>query len=165
MVSSAIFGAAAGTGLALVVAMTIVVYRYYAVKRKRKWNWSNLDRWPDPPIRSNNDDQPHHHYCHVTPTSLVLDCWKKPQKSYYAVQTGVSLPHQSRSYPGGGGSGGRTLARNSSVSSQSSLEGASCPSSHRGSSPQIRAFGPDGRHHPRHDPLHTASSYPPSRSS
>ncbi|XP_011641008.1 synaptotagmin-5 isoform X2 [Pogonomyrmex barbatus] len=183
MVSSAIFGAAAGTGLALVVAMTIVVYRYYAVKRKGKWNWSNLDRWPDPPIRSNNDDQPHHHYCHVTPTSLVLDCWKKPQKSYYAVQTGEfnvakeqhavqpsatesGLPHQSRSYPGGGGSGGRTLARNSSVSSQSSLEGASCPSSHRGSSsPQIRAFGPDGRHHPRHDPLHTASSYPPSRSS
>lgn len=78
------------------------------------------------------------------------------------------LPHQSRSYPGGGsgGSGGRTLARNSSVSSQSSLEGAtSCSSSHRGSSPQIRAFGPDGRHHARHDPLHAASSYPPSRNS
>lgn len=90
MVSSAIFGAAAGTGLALLVAMTIVVYRYYAMKRKGKWNWSNLDRWPDPPsIKSNNDDQPHHHYhCHAA--SQVLDCWRKPQKNYYAVQTGVS---------------------------------------------------------------------------
>ncbi|KAH0956452.1 hypothetical protein HN011_000606 [Eciton burchellii] len=88
-------------------------------------------------------------------------------KEQHAVQpstTESGLPHQSRSYPGGG-SGGRTLARNSSVSSQSSLEGASCSSSHRGSSPQIRAFGPDGRHHTRHDPLHAASSYPPSRNS
>lgn len=186
MVSSAIFGAAAGTGLALVVAMTIVVYRYYSVKRKGKWNWSNLDRWPDPPaIRSNDDGQSHHHHhCHAAPPPIshVLNCWRKPQKSYYAVQTGEfnivakeqhavqpstesGLPHQSRSYPGGGGSGGRTLARNSSVSSQSSLEGASGSSSHRGSSPQIRAFGPDGRHHVRHDPLHAASSYPPSRNS
>ncbi|KAL6422249.1 hypothetical protein ACFW04_010923 [Cataglyphis niger] len=180
MVSSAIFGAAAGTGLALVVAMTIVIYRYYAMKRKRKWNWSNLDRWPDPPgIRNNKDErQPYHHY-HAATASHVLDCWRKPQKSYYAVQTvefniakeqhavqpsttESSLPHQSRSYPGGGG---RTLARNSSVSSQSSVEGAPCSSSHRGSSPQIRAFGPDGRHHARHDPLHAASSYPPSRNS
>ncbi|XP_025156336.1 synaptotagmin-6 isoform X2 [Harpegnathos saltator] len=186
MVSSAIFGAAAGTGLALVVAMTIVVYRYYAVKQKGKWNWSNLDRWPDPPTIRNSitDGQLHHHHSHTASASHVLDCWRKPQKSYYAVQTGEfniakeqhavqpstsesGLPHQSRSYPGGGsgGSGGRTLARNSSVSSQSSLEGASCSSSHRGSSPQIRAFGPDGRHHVRHDPLHAASSYPPSRNS
>ncbi|EZA53777.1 Synaptotagmin-C [Ooceraea biroi] len=258
MVSSAIFGAAAGTGLALLVAMTIVIYRYYSVKRKGKWNWSDLDRWPDPPAIKSNDDghHPHHHHCHAAPpVSHVLDCWRKPQKSYYAVQTGLprlaglrgpiedsvrpsnlgagdrgtsaatkigavtgvaiirgrwaqrgtrsplssvantdsadsttstsseefnvakeqhavqpsttesGLPHQSRSYPGGGGSGGRTLARNSSVSSQSSLEGASCSSSHRGSSPQIRAFGPDGRHQARHDPLHAASSYPPSRNS
>ncbi|XP_020283348.1 synaptotagmin-5 isoform X2 [Pseudomyrmex gracilis] len=85
-------------------------------------------------------------------------------KEQHAVQPSSesSLPHQSRSYPGGG----RTLARNSSVSSQSSLEGASsCSSSHRGSSPQIKAFGPDGRHHARHDPLHAASSYPPTRKS
>ncbi|KAM0734818.1 Synaptotagmin-C [Formica fusca] len=182
MVSSAIFGAAAGTGLALVVAMTIVVYRYYTMKRKGKWNWSNLDRWPDPPgIRNSNDEhQPyHHHHSHAATASHVLDCWRKPQKSYYAVQTvefniakeqhavqpsttESGLPHQSRSYPGGGG---RTLTRNSSVSSQSSVEGAPCSSSHRGSSPQIRAFGPDGRHHARHDPLHAASSYPPSRNS
>lgn len=95
MVSSAIFGAAAGTGLALVVAMTIVVYRYYAMKRKGKCNWNNLDRWPDPPssIRNNNDEyQPrHYHHCHTATTSHVLDCWRKPQKSYYAVQTVVSI--------------------------------------------------------------------------
>lgn len=92
MVSSAIFGAAAGTGLALVVAMTIVVYRYYAVKQKGKWNWGNLDRWPDPPTIRNSisDDRLHHHHCHAAPASHVLDCWRKPQKSYYAVQTGVS---------------------------------------------------------------------------
>lgn len=92
MVSSAIFGAAAGTGLALLVAMTIVVYRYYAVKQKGKWNWSSLDRWPDPPTIRNSisDGRLHHHHYHVAPASHVLDCWRKPQKSYYAVQTGVS---------------------------------------------------------------------------
>ncbi|CAD1472592.1 unnamed protein product, partial [Heterotrigona itama] len=79
-----------------------------------------------------------------------------------------SLPHQSRSYPSSGsgsGSMGRLFTRNSSVSSQSSLEGASGPSTHRtgGTSTQIRPFGPDGRYH--RDPLHAASSYPPSRSS
>ncbi|XP_076675749.1 synaptotagmin beta isoform X3 [Andrena cerasifolii] len=192
MISSAIFGAAAGTGLALVVAMTIVVYRYYAVKRKGKY-WSNLDRWPDPPSTSKPDARhqncPQH--CHDDSSSHVLNCWRKPQKNYYAVQTGEfniakekhnvqpcssvvvesgGLPHQSRSYPGGSsataGSMSRFFTRNSSVSSQSSLEGASGPPSHRGSSPQIRAFGPDGRYHSYHrDPLHAASSYPPSRSS
>lgn len=95
MVSSAIFGAAAGTGLALVVAMTIVVYRYYAMKRKGKWSWSDLDRWPDPPPNSNSnpeENQPrHHHHCHAPTTSHVLGCWRKPQKSYYAVQTAVSI--------------------------------------------------------------------------
>ncbi|KAL0111392.1 hypothetical protein PUN28_012940 [Cardiocondyla obscurior] len=183
MVSSAIFGAAAGTGLALVVAMTIVIYRYYSAKRRGKWNWSNLDRWPDPSsVKSNTNDKSHRHHCHIASTSRMLDCWRKKQNSYYSVQTKEfnvakeqhavqpsvtesGLPHQSRSYPGGGESGSRTLARNSSVSSQSSLEGAPCSSNHRGSSPQIRAFGPDGRHHARHDPLYAASSYPPSRNS
>ncbi|XP_046489341.1 synaptotagmin-5 isoform X1 [Neodiprion pinetum] len=173
MVSSAVLGAAAGTGLALVVAMTIVVYRYYAVKRKGK-SWSSLDRWPDPPSTTKNRGQ------NSTGGSTVLNCWRKPQQSFYAVQTGEfnvakeqhavqpsavtesggGLPHQSRSYPGGGG---RPLARTPSVSSQSSLEGASGSSVHRGSSPQIRAFGPDGRHYL--DAAHTASSYPPSRGS
>nr|XP_050860857.1 synaptotagmin-6 isoform X2 [Vespula vulgaris]XP_050860858.1 synaptotagmin-6 isoform X2 [Vespula vulgaris] len=200
MVSSAVLGAAAGTGLALVVAVTIVVYRYYAFKRKGKY-WSNLDRWPDPPTANKNNEKTsdiHQHSCHdnSAATSYVLDCWKKPQQSYYAVQKtefniakeqhtiqpssimveSGGLPHQSRSYPcgGGGSASGRALGRNSSVSSQSSQEGASGPSAHRGSSPQIRAFGPDGRHHQQHhhhhhhhhhDPLHAASSYPPSRSS
>ncbi|XP_029055892.1 synaptotagmin-5 isoform X2 [Osmia bicornis bicornis] len=194
MVSSAIFGAATGTGLALVVAMTIVIYRYYAVKRKGKY-WSNLDRWPDPPSipkKPDNRQENCHHHSHDTSSSHVLNCWRQQQKNYYAVQTGEfniakeqhavqpcssvvvesgGLPHQSRSYPGGsGGTGnmGRLFTRNSSVSSQSSLEGASGPpgpSVHRGSSSQIRAFGPDGRYHHHRDPLHAASSYPPSRSS
>ncbi|XP_066590350.1 synaptotagmin-5 isoform X2 [Prorops nasuta] len=191
MVSSAVLGAATGTGLALVVAMTIVVYRYYAVRRKGK-HWSNLDRWPDPPTpvklpHESQEQHHHHHHCHTPPTSHVLDCWRKPQQNYYAVQIGEfnvakeqyavqpssttteagGLLHQSRSYPSGGSGnsgGGRVLARNLSVSSQGSLEGASGPSNQRRSSPQIRAFGPDGRHH-HHDPLHAASSYPPSRSS
>ncbi|XP_063988446.1 synaptotagmin-1 isoform X2 [Diachasmimorpha longicaudata] len=97
-------------------------------------------------------------------------------KEHHAIQPSSTssgseggLPHQSRSYPctigpPGQGPGSKVLARNPSISSQGSLEGASVSSSQRGSSPQIRAFGPDGRHH-HHDPLHTASSYPPNRSS
>ncbi|KAL2714582.1 synaptotagmin-C isoform X1 [Vespula squamosa] len=93
MVSSAVLGAAAGTGLALVVAVTIVVYRYYAFIRKGKY-WSNLDRWPDPPTANKNNEKTsgiHQHSCHdnSTTTSHVLDCWKKPQQSYYAVQKTV----------------------------------------------------------------------------
>lgn len=42
LVSSAILGAATGTGLALVVAVTIVVYRYYLVKRQGK-EWAQLE--------------------------------------------------------------------------------------------------------------------------
>ena len=91
MVSSAIFGAAAGTGLALVVAMTIVVYRYYAVKRKGKY-WSSLDRWPDPPgtKRSEERQKDCSEHCHDASSSHVLNCWRKQQKNYYAVQTRVS---------------------------------------------------------------------------
>ncbi|CAK9803709.1 hypothetical protein ANTQUA_LOCUS3754, partial [Anthophora quadrimaculata] len=94
MVSSAVFGAAAGTGLALVVAMTIVVYRYYAVKRKGKY-WNNLDRWPDPP----STKKPEGHlddcseYCHDSSSSHVLNCWRKQQKNYYAIQNGVCTKH------------------------------------------------------------------------
>lgn len=46
IVSSAVLGAAAGTGLALVVAVTIVVYRYYLVRRRGK-EWAELDRWEE----------------------------------------------------------------------------------------------------------------------
>lgn len=47
MVASAVLGAAAGTGMALFVAMTIVVYRYYTYRRKAK-EWGSLDRMPFP---------------------------------------------------------------------------------------------------------------------
>jgi hypothetical protein len=41
--TSAVLGAATGAGLALFVAMTLVIYRYYALKRKAK-EWSALER-------------------------------------------------------------------------------------------------------------------------
>ncbi|XP_034952101.1 synaptotagmin-5 isoform X2 [Chelonus insularis] len=190
MVSAAVLGAAAGTGLALVVAVTIVVYRYYTAKYLDKY-WNTLDRWPDPPLKASSKEYYNisrsHHHSHSPPVaSTVLDCWKKTKPNYYTIQPqefniakeqhavqpssfteGPGLPHQSRSYPSSAvsvqGPGGRVLARNPSISSQGSLEGASGTSSHRGSSPQIKAFGPDGRHH--HDIVHASSSYPPSRSS
>ncbi|KAH8351502.1 hypothetical protein KR059_004394 [Drosophila kikkawai] len=46
MVSSAVLGAAAGTGLALLLAVTIVMYRYYLL-RKRGKEWDELDRWEE----------------------------------------------------------------------------------------------------------------------
>lgn len=46
LASSAVLGAAAGTGLALLVAVTIVVYRYYLVRRKGR-EWAELDRWEE----------------------------------------------------------------------------------------------------------------------
>ncbi|XP_078048099.1 synaptotagmin beta isoform X3 [Augochlora pura] len=177
MVTSAIFGAAAGTGLALVVAVTIVVYRYYSVKRKGTY-WSNLDRWPDPPPSRRTEprqEDPLQH-SHAATSSHVLNCWSKQQKNYYAVQSAEfnvakekravqpsssamvepgSLPHQSRSYPSGsGGSTGRLYTKTSSVSFQSSLEGQ----------PGQRSSS-HGRHHHQREPPHTASSYPPSRNS
>lgn len=42
-VSSAVLGAATGTGLALVLAVTIVVYRYYVHRRKGR-EWDELER-------------------------------------------------------------------------------------------------------------------------
>ncbi|KAF4530846.1 hypothetical protein B566_EDAN018846, partial [Ephemera danica] len=41
--TAAVLGAAAGAGLALLVAMTLVLYRYYAVRRHAK-EWSALER-------------------------------------------------------------------------------------------------------------------------
>lgn len=46
MVSSAVLGAAAGTGLALLLAVTIVMYRYYLLRRRGK-EWDELDRWEE----------------------------------------------------------------------------------------------------------------------
>lgn len=48
MVASAVLGAAAGTGVALLAAMTIVLYRYYSHKKKTK-EWGSLDKMPYPP--------------------------------------------------------------------------------------------------------------------
>lgn len=85
----------------------------------------------------------------------------------FFLPSGGSSGHQSRSSPSSGGGSGsrRALARNQSVSSQSSLEGAAGPQVHRGSSPQIRAFGPDGRHHCHDSTEGAAFSYPPSKTS
>ncbi|CAL8107262.1 unnamed protein product [Orchesella dallaii] len=47
MVTSAVLGAAVGTGLALVVAMTILLYHYYVVRRKNK-DWGDLERFEAP---------------------------------------------------------------------------------------------------------------------
>jgi hypothetical protein len=74
MVTSAVLGAAAGTGMALVVAMTIVVYRYYALRRQGK-DWGRLDRFGD--------------------TSLLNADWSavkkgKPHQTIYTVTQKVS---------------------------------------------------------------------------
>lgn len=59
MVASAVLGAAAGTGMALFVAMTIVVYRYYTYKRKAK-EWGSLDRMPYPEVQQRRTAKPHY---------------------------------------------------------------------------------------------------------
>lgn len=68
MVASAVLGAAAGTGMALFVAMTIVMYRYYTFRRKAK-EWGSLDKMPFPDIHT----------------------LKKPSKPVYAVTPRVSF--------------------------------------------------------------------------
>jgi hypothetical protein len=70
MVTSAVLGAATGTGLALVVAMTIVVYRYYALRRRGK-DWSQLERFGDTSLlrgdwSSFKKSKPHHPVYTVT---------------------------------------------------------------------------------------------------
>ncbi|XP_073997214.1 synaptotagmin beta isoform X2 [Rhodnius prolixus] len=47
MVASAVLGAATGTGLALLVAMTLVLYRYYASRRYGK-DWGDVERFGVP---------------------------------------------------------------------------------------------------------------------
>ncbi|GLV35762.1 Synaptotagmin beta [Carabus blaptoides fortunei] len=178
MVASAVLGAAAGTGMALVVAMTIVVYRYYTLRRRTK-EWGSLDRCmsPEYPRKS------------VKPTYAVTQKEFNVAKEQHAVQPphqgtthsvtseiprtplelgpgSVGAPllqHQSRSYP----TGQPHLTRTPSVSSQSSLDsGISRQQGHRGSSPQIRTYAPDGRtttvHH--QEAAHSSSFPLPSRS-
>ena len=47
MVASAVLGAAVGTGLALVVAMTVLLYHYYVSRRQCK-DWGDLERFETP---------------------------------------------------------------------------------------------------------------------
>lgn len=89
MVSAAVLGAATGTGLALVVAVTIVVYRYYSVKRLSKY-WSTLDRWPEPSSNNSNSSVIDNNNCKDKNSPLyVLNCWRKTHRNYYAVQSQV----------------------------------------------------------------------------
>ncbi|PSN36449.1 hypothetical protein C0J52_18053 [Blattella germanica] len=145
MVTSAVLGAAAGTGLALVVAMTIVVYRYYALRRRGK-DWSYLERFGDSGLlgadwsgykktkaslpvytvtqKEFNVAKEQHV---VQPAPTVAPHTVNPEIMRSPMDSSPVLTHQSKSYPGGQPRFART------------------PSGHRGSSPQIRTFAPDGR--------------------
>ncbi|XP_068082352.1 synaptotagmin-5 [Anabrus simplex] len=159
MVASAVLGAATGTGLALVVAMTIVVWRYYAARRHGK-DWSQLERLGDTSVasawRKVKSGKAHSTVYSVyqkefnvakaqhivQPLSTVAPHTVTPDMPRSHVDAYPTLTHQSKSYPGGQ----PRLARTPSVSSQGSLDtGISRQQGHRGSSPQIRTFAPDGR--------------------
>lgn len=47
MAETAIFGAALGTGTALLIAVTIIMYKYYRLKQQTK-AWHSLDQMPFP---------------------------------------------------------------------------------------------------------------------
>ncbi|KRF84845.1 synaptotagmin-5 isoform X2 [Drosophila virilis] len=150
MVSSAVLGAATGTGLALLLAVTIVMYRYYLLRRRGK-EWDELDRWEETRImrklklkevnisKESHPIQPatqlHGIPC-VPNHPIPADILRGPAEVFHSP---LHLHHQSRSFP-------PRLQRTPSISSQSSVDSApSRQSGHRGSSPQIRTFGPDGR--------------------
>ncbi|KAH8267740.1 uncharacterized protein [Drosophila bipectinata] len=76
----------------------------------------------------------HHHMGTVSATGTEI--LRGPAEVFHSP---LHLHHQSRSFP-------PRLQRTPSISSQSSVDSApSRHSGHRGSSPQIRTFGPDGR--------------------
>ncbi|CAH0560664.1 unnamed protein product [Brassicogethes aeneus] len=89
--------------------------------------------------------------------ALTAELLKSTQLELVSVPAaaGHALQHQSKSYPTGGGQ--QALCRTPSVSSQSSLESSNSRQGHRGSSPQIRTFAPDGKVH--QEAQHTVS-YP-----
>lgn len=80
------------------------------------------------------------------------------------------LAHQSRSCPSNTYRLNRVLPRRTSVAGTQDLQHHHSEDHQqyyrhqgsRGSSPQIRTFGPDGRHQHSHELLHAASSFPPS---
>ncbi|XP_030745719.1 synaptotagmin-1 [Sitophilus oryzae] len=157
MVGSAVLGAAIGTGGALLIAMTIVIYRYYSQKRKDK-EWRSIDRVPYQPVdqklqkpvgtyprtdfnvsKEQRNVQPPQH---TSAQSMTAEIMKTPLELCSSSVGGHPLQHQSKSYPGGQ----PLLCRTPSASSQSSLDSSnSKQGSHRGSSPQIRTFAPDGK--------------------
>ncbi|KAB0798857.1 hypothetical protein PPYR_06737 [Photinus pyralis] len=176
MVGSAVLGAAAGTGMALIVAMTLVIYRYYTLKRKDK-EWGSLDKVAFPetatvhkklnkPIyaavtqkefnvaKEQHKIQPPQN---VSSNALTAELLKTPLEVCQNTSHVPALPYQSKSYPGGQ----PPLCRTPSVSSQSSLESSASRQGHRGSSPQIRTYAPDGRARvlPHQEATHS-SSYP-----
>ncbi|KAJ8919456.1 hypothetical protein NQ315_016556 [Exocentrus adspersus] len=79
----------------------------------------------------------------------------KTQLDLCSAPMAPHLQHQSKSYPGGQ----PLLCRTPSASSQSSLDSTASKQGHRGSSPQIRTFAPDGKTTVHQDATHT-SSYP-----
>ncbi|KDR13859.1 Synaptotagmin-9, partial [Zootermopsis nevadensis] len=99
----------------------------------------------------------------VQPVPTVAPHSVNPELMRSPLDSSPILTHQSKSYPGGQ----PRLARTPSVSSQSSLDSSVSRQGHRGSSPQIRTFAPDGRttsssalHH-----LHAAQSTDPGSAS
>ncbi|CAH1371657.1 unnamed protein product [Tenebrio molitor] len=171
MVASAVLGAAAGTGMALFVAMTIVIYRYYSHRRKVK-EWDSLDRMPFPNTPTKIINKPIYAVAqtefnvakeqhiiqppqNASAQALTAELMKMPLELCSAPQNSHSLQHQSKSYPGGQ----PLLCRTPSVSSQSSLDSSASRQGHRGSSPQIRTFAPDGKTPVHQEAIHT-SSYP-----
>ncbi|KAK5643895.1 hypothetical protein RI129_007740 [Pyrocoelia pectoralis] len=176
MVGSAVLGAAAGTGMALIVAMTLVIYRYYTLKRKNK-EWGSLDKVAFPettavPKRSSkpiyaavtqkefNVAKEQHKIQppqNVSSNALTAELLKTPLEVCQNTSHVPTLPYQSKSYPGGQ----PPLCRTPSVSSQSSLESSASRPGHRGSSPQIRTYAPDGRSRVlQHQEATHSSSYP-----
>ncbi|XP_048517531.1 synaptotagmin-6 isoform X2 [Dendroctonus ponderosae] len=180
MVGSAVFGAAVGTGAALVIAMTIVVYRYYNLKRQAK-EWTYIDKLPyhsvqqKVPVHKPIGTYPRTDFniskeqLNVQPPqnssqSMTAEIMRTPLELCSSSVANHALQHQSKSYPGGP----PLLCRTPSASSQSSLDSStSKQGSNRGSSPQIRTFAPDGKAqqaHFHHEATHT-SSYPLPRGS
>lgn len=66
MTDIAIFGTALGTGTALLIAVTIIMYKYYRLKQQTK-AWHSLDQMPFPPPR---DKTPRHLYAYPRTVSI-----------------------------------------------------------------------------------------------
>ncbi|XP_044730037.1 synaptotagmin-5 [Chrysoperla carnea] len=89
---------------------------------------------------------------------VVSSTLEQNSMSSMPTSSGPPLQHQSKSYPSGCQP---RLVRTPSVSSQGSFDGNFSRQSHRGSSPQIRTYGPDGR---TQSTAHATNFQPSSRS-